>query len=184
MQSRRIKDNEKHWSVWEEEVAQSINSGNLVKASGRLDMFKGDVKTDELIVDCKYTNNDAFVISFDLFTAIKTWAINEMRAPALAICIDPENKYGQLDQESIHKIAVVPAWFYNELDGLPMSTQYEEEPVIQSSKTIGKKIYKDGKHHRFYIGNKFRKAILIALPFDEFVEMVNRYEDKKERPFI
>lgn len=72
------------WQVWEEDVA-SIVGGDLVKASGRLTGYKGDVKTGNLLIDCKYTETERYSLSSKMWRSVSEWATNEMRVPMIAV---------------------------------------------------------------------------------------------------
>lgn len=72
------------WQLWEEEVAGRIG-GDLVKASGRLTGYKGDVKTSGLLVDCKHTGTRRYTLSSKMWKSASDWAMNEMRAPMIAV---------------------------------------------------------------------------------------------------
>ena len=148
------------WKEWEEDVAERIG-GALVKASGRTDMFKGDVKTDSLLIDAKYTGNDGFSVSDSLWSTVSAWSRNEGREPVVAIRIEDDN--GPVD------IAVVTEQFYSE-------RHPEFMPNDQLKRQKQKKVTRRmaGKKPTSFIVGGFR---LIAYSFDAFVKDI-RHEDR------
>ena len=71
------------WQLWEEEMAGRIG-GDLVKASGRLTGYKGDVKTSRLLVDCKYTETQRYTLSSKMWRSVSEW--NEANWDSYAVC--------------------------------------------------------------------------------------------------
>lgn len=81
------------WQLWEEEMAGRIG-GDLVKASGRLTGYKGDVKTSRLLVDCKYTETQRYTLSSKMWRSVSEWAMNEMRVPMVAVKLSSGREVG------------------------------------------------------------------------------------------
>jgi hypothetical protein len=81
------------WQLWEEETAKRVG-GDLVKASGRLTGYKGDVKTSDILVDCKYTETQRYTMSAKMWRSVSDWAMNEMRAPMIAVKIASGREVG------------------------------------------------------------------------------------------
>lgn len=75
------------WQLWEEEMAQRVGGG-LVKASGRLTGYKGDVKTSDVLIDCKHTSTQRYTLTAKTWKAVSEWAMNEMRVPMVAVKIE------------------------------------------------------------------------------------------------
>ena len=77
------------WELWEDYVTDSLQA-QKVKASGRMTLFKGDVKSDTFLVDCKYTSGRSYAVTASFWEEVCMWARNEMREPAIAIrCAAP-----------------------------------------------------------------------------------------------
>ena len=125
-----------------------------VRLSGRLDMFKGDVKSERLLVDCKYTDKPSYVLTADVWDAVAGWARNESKEPAIAI------------KTSECEIAVVSEPLYYELEEhIKPIVEWEET----KSRTLGQKV--DQIHPtRFNIGGYH----LMAYSFEKFVDDVRR----------
>lgn len=75
------------WSQWEMDFADAV-FGNQVKASGRTELFKGDVKDEHILVDCKQTSYRTFHLTLDIWESISEWARNEGREPVVAVRTD------------------------------------------------------------------------------------------------
>lgn len=75
------------WEEWEREVAERTG-GDLVKASGRLDYAKGDVKTGGFLIDAKDTETDGYPVTADFWGKLASWARNEGREPCIAVRIE------------------------------------------------------------------------------------------------
>lgn len=97
------------WEVWEEDVAKALG-GTRVVASGATNVYKGDVKTDGLIVDCKYTKGISYTLRAPMWQKMLEWGRNEGRDPMLAVrCLD---KLGNCCE-----YAVVPEPLFCEMAG-------------------------------------------------------------------
>ena len=141
------------WRLWEDDVADALD-GDKVKASGMTDLFKGDVRTDLLLVDAKHTAGDGYSVSAAFWSKLSSWARNEGREPAIAIRIEDENGAAE--------IAVVTEQFYAE-------RHPEFEPDDQLRRQKQKKLTRRAagkKPMSFLVGN-FR---LVAYSFDEFTK--------------
>ena len=91
------------WQVWEEEMASRIG-GELVKASGRLTGYKGDVKTSDILVDCKYTATARYALSAKMWRSVSDWAMNEMRVPMIAVRLGNGREVGIMRNRDFHDV--------------------------------------------------------------------------------
>lgn len=81
------------WERHEERVAQSISQAKVVTGSGRSMYAKGDVKADEFLIECKFTNKRSLSIKGEWLAKITEEAQAIGKKPALAIQINgTENK--------------------------------------------------------------------------------------------
>lgn len=72
------------WAQWETDFAEMID-GRKVRLSGRMRLFKGDVKDDYILADCKCTCNYTYALSEEMWDKLAEWARNESREPVLPI---------------------------------------------------------------------------------------------------
>lgn len=77
-------NNGKAWEQWESDFAEMVD-GRKVRLSGRMALFKGDVKDDYILADCKYTYTDSYTLTSDMWDKLSDWARNESREPVLPI---------------------------------------------------------------------------------------------------
>ena len=71
----------------EKKVADEINA-DVVVASGALWGSKGDVRSDELLIECKTTDNSYYVFHFATWDKIRKEAIKDgLRIPVMSIDI-------------------------------------------------------------------------------------------------
>lgn len=75
---------DKGWEEWESDFAEKIN-GRRVRLSGRMALFKGDVKDDIILADCKYTSWDTYTLTEETWDKLAEWARNESREPVLPV---------------------------------------------------------------------------------------------------
>lgn len=96
----------------EKRVAKEVK-GRTVVASGAIDIFKGDVRSDSLLVECKTTLKDYYVLSYHTWEKIRQEAIRDgMRDPVM--CVDLKN--GE------QRLAIVEAsTFTDYVEWLPIS---------------------------------------------------------------
>ena len=75
----------KPWEQFEEEVANYLN-GVRQPGSGNSCMAykKGDVKCDDYLVECKYTEGDAYTLSVNTWEKIQAEALNAYKIPLFA----------------------------------------------------------------------------------------------------
>lgn len=141
--SQRLNKDPK-WLAWEKEVAERFEA-SLVAGSGRHMGYKGDVKSDEFLIDCKYTDSDKYILSAETWRTLSLWAINEKRTPLLVV------KIGKGGYEFVV--------FENEE---PMSVK------CAKSKTLTKK----NEDEVFRMGNKFWSSTLRLMPLGKFLKGV------------
>lgn len=142
------------WQVWEGDVADALG-GELVKASGATDSFKGDVKTGSFLVDAKETRSGGYAVKDSFWRELSTWARNEGREPAIAIRLDGEAQY---------EIAVVSEMSYAErhADYVP-----DDQLRRQNQKRVTRSMA--GKKPTPFLVGKYR---LVAYSFAQFAEDV------------
>ena len=75
----------KDWEIFEEEVAEYLD-GKRQPGSGNSCMAykKGDVKCDDYLVECKYTEGDVYSLHVDTWEKIQAEAINAYKIPLFA----------------------------------------------------------------------------------------------------
>ena len=148
--------NSELWQDWEDEVAEALD-GDKVKCSGRLDMFKGDIKTTEWLIDAKETQTDGYAVSESFWRELSSWARNEGRNPVIAI---------RIENDAVHEIAVLTEISYAEMHA---DYQPDDQLKRQKQKKVTAKMA-GRKPSAFQVG-PYR---LIAYSFDEFVRDVVR----------
>ena len=72
------------WRVLESLVAYFF-SGRLRPGSGSFRPFKGDVITDDYLIECKSTEKQQFVLKKEILLKIEKEAISEGRVPLLVV---------------------------------------------------------------------------------------------------
>lgn len=150
------------WMVWESDVAYLLN-GAKVKASGATNLFKGDVKTPTVMVDCKHTESGKYTVTAEFWKKLSSWATNEAREPVIAVRIE------QPGSERC-EVAVMTELFYNAVAGDGFDTG-AEEPKRQKQKAITAK-HSKAEPTVFAVG-PFR---LVAYGFGEFMDDLRVYE--------
>ena len=76
----------------EKTVAQEV-SGVTVPASGAIDTFKGDVRSDLFLIECKTTEKDYYVLTFNTWSKICGEALlDNMREPLMQIDLNNGEK--------------------------------------------------------------------------------------------
>ena len=78
------KTNKEKGSDFEKKVQATINSGAMA-------FDKGDLKTDEFVIECKYTEKKGFKITADILDKIWNSALDANKLPKLIIGIKNEN---------------------------------------------------------------------------------------------
>lgn len=108
----------KEWEIFEEDVSDYLE-GKRQPGSGNscITSKKGDIKTDEYLVECKYTNKDAYKLSFKTWEKIVVEASNAFKTPLFAcrsqagdffigstLDFDPEGSFEELEESSSVKV--------------------------------------------------------------------------------
>lgn len=150
-----MRKNKKAWESWEDEVAERLG-GAKVKASGRFAMFKGDVKTGTLLVDCKRTKNSSYRLDNQTWDNLFEWGLNEGRIPALAIKCDGDGS----------EIAVMADADYCHIFGVDTSGHAVASKT--SSKSISGKMLSGECGITLFVLGRRR---LVAFPFDSLVNV-------------
>lgn len=68
-----------------EKTIAKILGGKVIPASGAGAHFKGDVITDEFLVECKQTDKMQYILKLDDYVKIKTQANLMRRTPAMVV---------------------------------------------------------------------------------------------------
>lgn len=79
MDGARLKD----WEKFEQEVADLLD-GKRQRGSGNGPVQKGDVKCDNILVECKFTSKPAYTLNYKTFDKIVEEARNLARIPLFA----------------------------------------------------------------------------------------------------
>jgi hypothetical protein len=79
------KSNKKKGQKFEEKVRKTINSGALW-------FNKGDLETDDYLIECKHTEKKGFRISTKLLEKLWDEALSSNKLPFLVIEIEGENE--------------------------------------------------------------------------------------------
>lgn len=117
------KHNEPEWAKWESDFAEMVDA-QKVRLSGRLSLFKGDVKDDFILADCKYTSGEFYRLTEDTWEKLADWARNESRFPVLAV--------KTMDAQ----LVVVPQDFYYELVRNPPTPRLKTE-IAYKTRNLG-----------------------------------------------
>lgn len=139
-----------NWELWEDDVAEGLHA-KKVRASGRLLMYKADVKSDTMLIDCKYTSGRSYQVTASFWEEIAMWARNEMREPAIAIRCD----------SPVCEIAVVREAWYGYAFKRVTSGHLTKDGI---SKSIGANCLTDKDEFVFEVGGHR----LVALPYQQF----------------
>ena len=151
------------WEVWEEDVAKALG-GRRVVASGATNVFKGDVTTESLIVDCKYTKDESYLLRSSMWQKMLEWGRNELKEPVLAVrCFD---KLGLCKE-----YAVMSEQEYCELVGGDFT--YREVPMPQKTFAVGPKAM--GNSRRLVKDLCIGRVVCVR--FDRFVELLKMSEE-------
>jgi len=86
MKSNGLKKSQKH----EARLAKVFN-GEVQVASGALWSRKGDVRTDDLLIEHKYTGKASFTVKAAVLEKIVKEAILDSRMPVLGVSLNNEN---------------------------------------------------------------------------------------------
>jgi len=80
-QNKGKKSNKKKGQMFENKVQKTINSGQL-------DFDKGDLKTDEHLIECKFTEKKGYRITTKLLEKLWEEALTAQKLPILEIGIE------------------------------------------------------------------------------------------------
>lgn len=73
------------WAIFEEDVAEYLNGKRQAGSGNSCIAFKkGDIKSEEYLVECKCTGKDCYTLSSKTFGKIINEAINSFRIPLFA----------------------------------------------------------------------------------------------------
>ena len=78
-------------SLKHEKRLAKITGGQRNVASGAFWFRKGDVRSDDLLIEHKWTGKKSFTIKSDVLEKITTEAIIDFRTPVLGISLNDEN---------------------------------------------------------------------------------------------
>ena len=93
MKSKGLKQSQKH-----EARLAKVFSGEVQAASGALWSRKGDVRTDDLLIEHKYTGKASFTVKAAVLEKIVKEAILDSRMPVLGVSLNDVN-YVILDEQ-------------------------------------------------------------------------------------
>ena len=82
----------------EKRVAKEFN-GTTTAASGAFWSRKGDVRTDDLLIEHKWTGKSSFTLKAQVLEKITTEALLEMRTPVLGFHLNGENYVIMLEED-------------------------------------------------------------------------------------
>lgn len=75
----------KDWEIFEEDVAELLNGKRQAGSGNSCIAFKkGDIKCEDYLVECKYTEKDCYTLSSKTFEKIVYEAINCFKIPLFA----------------------------------------------------------------------------------------------------
>ena len=87
---KKKKSNKRKGQEWEEKCQKTINSGAL-------DFDKGDLKTDDYLIECKYTEKKSFSITKKILKKIWNEALESNKLPKIIVGIKDGEKDWVLD---------------------------------------------------------------------------------------
>lgn len=151
----------KAWAQWESDFAEKID-GKKVRLSGRMALFKGDVKDDYVLADCKYTHTDTYTLTEEMWDKLAEWARNESREPVLPI--------RTCDAE----LVVISQSFYYEVSKNPQKPRLNVS-VPHKSRNLG--FAQSGTAPSFFVIGHYKLA---AYSCERFVSDLVDYEMKRE----
>jgi len=82
---KKNKSNKRKGQEFENKVQKTLNSGSLW-------FDKGDLKTDDYIIECKFTEKKGFRITTKLLQKLWEEALNACKLPFLTIGIEDEDE--------------------------------------------------------------------------------------------
>jgi hypothetical protein len=90
-------------SLKHEKRLESALGGQRSAASGAFWSRKGDVRTDDLLIEHKWTSKKSFTLKSDILEKIITEAILDSRTPVLGISLNNRN-YVLLEEEDFFEL--------------------------------------------------------------------------------
>ena len=111
------------WEAQEERVAQSVARGKRVTGSGRSMYAKGDVKTGEFLIECKFTDKASLSIKGEWLKKITAEAHAIGKDPALAIQINGVDARGLMEADWV----AIPMSVFKRLTESDNDTQQDTE---------------------------------------------------------
>lgn len=159
----------------EKRVAREIN-GRTQIASGSIDLFKGDVRSDIILAECKTTEKDRYVLSYKTWLKINREALKDgMRAPVM--CIDLES--------GKHRYAIVDynTWI-DYMSWLPVSHVIDHEWKSTNKNSAQIKYQGDDNHSMKLVfqdvfvleGNRRKDIELLITSWDTFLTYLKSIE--------
>lgn len=91
------KSNKEKGQKFEKKVAKTINSGQLW-------FSKGDLKTEDYVIECKFTEKKGFRITTQLLQKLWNEALDANKLPKLIIGLDDDNCKWMLDVSIERKV--------------------------------------------------------------------------------
>jgi Holliday junction resolvase len=88
--------------IHEDRLAKKLG-GQRTAASGAFWSRKGDVRTEDLLIEHKWTGKKSFTVKSDIIEKIVTEAIMDGRTPVLGISLNGRN-YVILEEEDFHEM--------------------------------------------------------------------------------
>lgn len=110
----------------EKRVAKKLD-GHRQKGSGALAGHKGDVKTVELLTECKRTEKESVRITRKWLEKISQEADYYGKVPALAIEFSDKRTFDHLPEKMTRDWVMVPAKFMRDLLGLLRESEAADE---------------------------------------------------------
>ena len=80
---------------FEKEIARRVE-GTVTPASGALWGSKLDIKTDDYLISCKYTEKKSFSLKYSDLEELDYFATNDSRYPALIFQLDGNNNDNEI----------------------------------------------------------------------------------------
>lgn len=151
----------------EKSVAKDFDARTVV-ASGALWGAKGDVRNDKFLIECKTTQKDFYAVSTKVWEKIEEEALKDrMRIPLLVVDLHDSDRY----------VIFNPNQFDTKVDAYDLKVSVHggcksfrlngiDFPMLFSLNVIK---------------SKKRQHILIAMPFKDFEEFLEREENNNEQ---
>ena len=153
------------WKKWESDVAFMVD-GDVVYASGSTDKFKGDVKTPEVLIDCKFTESSGYRLTDSMWKKLSLWARNESREPVVAVRVKGHRGC---------EVAVMDELFYDLISGIDTSSSEAPNEIGAKGRVIG---YRMDMRPPTVIWIGRRR--LVACSMESFAEMLWEWRSKSE----